>query len=486
MHLLSSPALKFCKRTPVPAEGFCDPLVDRSGCGSLRLNWIGGRAHRGCRAAFGVLFLLCASMGAVGAEAQPAAGAVEGSKVQAHLCVFPEEWASRIPPTGSVNYPEFLTTLYPGQKVSIGVMATGIGHDSYLSTAVLRVRFSVGPKVETKEGLKPVALRRIRAQGADFVLVALDAAGISAEERAETAAAMAQQTLAVFATDWEVPSVEQPVDAEVFVDVAGVAPPVALEPVKLRIKPNADWLKESLPSLEQFGQRMNRYQTDLSPGELLAWFTSAAERDSLRLESIQAFFVLRFRSNPEARGAAVAAYPSLTAKTQSALLWILRLAGYELNALFPQLPGDALAKFTPIEPMPDPRALPRFKDPVDVQAVGQLGHAMDRCWAGWMAAGDPSYLRALVELLGGAPDYPAYKAWQEKRGGAKGLNARVARGLAYQIAGWSIGSFQRTDPRVADWLAYWQNDPEVPAVVRQEIAKLPSNPVFRPDQPRQK
>jgi hypothetical protein len=54
------------------------------------------------------------------------------------------------------------------------------------------------------------------------------------------------------------------------------------------------------------------------------------------------------------------------------------------------------------------------------------------------------YLRALVGLLDGAEDFPTLQSWVKAKGGVKGLNAQVARGLAYQIAGWSIGSFQRT------------------------------------------
>ncbi len=161
------------------------------------------------------------------------------------------------------------------------------------------------------------------------------------------------------------------------------------------------------------------------------------------------------------------------------MLWVLRLGGADLPKLLPELSAETLATFNTVEPLPDPRRLPQFQDPVNPQEVRDIGHVMDRCWAGWMATGDKSYLRALVGLLEGAPDYEVFKAWQSERGGAKGLNARVARGLGYQIAGWSIGSFQRTDPLVADWLQYWQNDPAVPETTRREIAALSTNPAFK-------
>lgn len=65
--------------------------------------------------------------------------------------------------------------------------------------------------------------------------------------------------------------------------------------------------------------------------------------------------------------------------------------------------------------------------------------------------------------------------------GAKGLTARVARGLAYRTAGWSLSAFQREDPQVADWIAYWQRDPAQPEVVRTQLESLATNPAFRQD-----
>ena len=225
--------------------------------------------------------------------------------------------------------------------------------------------------------------------------------------------------------------------------------------------------------------QMNRHREDLSPGQVLNWFRVLAKSPALKAPPVSAFFAFTFKASPAARAAAVEAYPTLDPEIQPALLWVLRLGGYDLSQLLPTLSREALATFNAVEALPDPRLLPQFQDPVNLQAVRDIGNVMDQCWAGWMATGDRSYLRALVGLLEGAADYEAFKAWQNERGGAKGLNARVVRGLAYQIAGWSISSFQRTDPLVADWLHYWQNEPAVPAAVRREIAALPTNPAFQ-------
>lgn len=193
------------------------------------------------------------------------------------------------------------------------------------------------------------------------------------------------------------------------------------------------------------------------------------------------YFVFSFQANATTRAAVIAAYPSLPPETQSALLWVLRLGGSDLRQSFPAIPEEFIARYDSVTPLPDPRQLAEFRDPVDPGALRQLGNTMDLCWSGWMATGDKSYLRTLTGLLGHPGDFAELKTWQKNRGGEKGLNARVANGLAYQIAGWSIGSFQRTDPLVADWLAFWQNDPGMPEIVRGEIGGLATNPAFRRD-----
>ena len=96
-----------------------------------------------------------------------------------------------------------------------------------------------------------------------------------------------------------------------------------------------------------------------------------------------------------------------------------------------------------------------------------------------MASADESYLRALVDLLGGGADYPVLQNWIQTRGGVKGLNASVARGLAYQTAGWSIGAFEKADPHVDDWIQYWKDDPTFPLGLRKQLDSLYSNPAFR-------
>lgn len=423
----------------------------------------------------GLFFVLLAR-----AEVQLVAGQEAPNEILPRVFVFSADWAERIPPAGRVNAPEFLTTLQPGQKIAVGLMAKGPDRDRLFDGVSLTIR----PATPTKAGgswrdLKPVTVRPIKAEAADFALLALKAAGIAEAERGKLEKATALVTLAVFAPEWTAPMDGGETDVELRVEVTGAAMPVAPEPVRLRIRSVANWAKEPPLSDGEISKQMNRHRENLSPGQLLAWFRVMAKSPALKAPPVHALFAFAFKANPAARAAAVEAYPTLEPEVQPALLWVLRLGGADLPGLFPALTPETLATFNAVEPLPDPRRLPRFQDPVNLQEVRDIGNVMDQCWAGWMATGDKSYLRALVGLLEGASDFAVFKAWQEERGGAKGLNARVARGLAYQIAGWSISSFQRTDPLVADWLQYWQSDPAMPKVIRQEIMALPTNPAFQ-------
>ncbi len=413
------------------------------------------------------------------AELKRVQGAELPNRIGSHVLVLSPSWAGRLPPTGAVNVPKGCGVLSPGQTLAVGLLGQGPAHEHLFDgvAANLRIKAADGTVTE-RRGLRPVAVRRVKGEGADMALVALKAAGIPEADLATAADTMAMMTVAVFATDWTVPAAAGG-DCELSLEVAGTAEPVTTEPARLPVKTVAEWLKAPpLPEME-IGKQLRNYEATRSPGELLAWFNVVAKSRMLKSPPVHTFFAYAFNADPAVRAAVVEGYPLLDPATQSALLWVLRLGGANLRDLFPSESAETLAPFKELAPLPDARRLPRFHDPVNVQEAAEIGHAMDRCWSGWMATGDQTYLRALVDLLDGADDFATFVAWTKARGGAKGLDARVVRGMAYQIAGWSIGSFQRTDPLVADWLAYWQTDPTVSVIIRRELGTLLTNPAFK-------
>lgn len=396
------------------------------------------------------------------------------------IVVLSTDWLRQIPSSERVNYPEFLTSLYPGQKVALAIATEGPDRDKLLNGVKVNLQFSSPSKgAQEFNDLKPVGIRQIKAEGADIAMIVLNAGGISKKDRTAMEKATSLVSIAVFQTDWSAPIVDRVEEVKISLTLSGNKSLPAIEPMTIKVRPATDWLKESIPSIEEVGKYLNRYHEDLSPGHLLAMLRAVAESGDIRNPAINGFFSVAYKENQTARNTAVALFPTLDQKTQDALLVILRMGGQDLRVLFPTLPKERIASWDAVEASKDPRDLLHFKDPVTPEAVSRIGGIMDQCWAGWMATGDKSYLRALVGLLEGASDFQAFESWKSTRGGVTGLNARVARGLAYQIAGWSIGSFQRTDPLVMDWLLFWENEPAFPPVLRKEIASLASNPAFR-------
>lgn len=414
------------------------------------------------------------------AEVRNATAASAPNRIRSSVLVLSPQWPAQIPPKGPVNVPEFFTTVYPGQRIAVGLVAEGPDREHAFDGA--KVSVQIAPEADAPIGrrdLPPITVRHLKAEGADFALMALEAGGISTADRTATAEKTTLVTLAVFVPDWTVPATSAAAEVTLTVDITGTMLPVTLEAVHLKIRPTSDWLAGPAPSAEEAGKQLNRHRSGVAPGELISWLGAVARAGHLRIPAASSYFVFAFKTNPAAHAAAIAVCEQADPELQPALLLVLRRGGDDLSQLFPTLPAAALEPFEAVEPLADPRQLPQFRDPVDPSTLSKLGNTMDECWSGWSTTGDKTYLRAIVNLLEGASDYPALTAWQKARSGAKGLNARVARGLAYQIAGWSISSFQRADPQVMDWLLFWQNDPTVSPIVRREIAALPTNPAFR-------
>jgi hypothetical protein len=390
------------------------------------------------------------------------------------------DWAGQIPPSGRVNAPEFLNSIYPGQKIALVLMAEGPDRDKMLNGIKIHVRF-VSSKTGVAElrDLNPVAIRQIKAEGADVALLVLMAGGIAKKDLTEMEKNTSFVCFAVFQPDWTAPDVGTAGETQITATIAGNQKAIAIEPLKITVRPTTDWLKELPPGREELSKDSNRYHEYMPPGRLLARLGAMAKSGNLKIDSIVTYFAIAYRENVAARNAAIALFPVLDQDTKNALAFVLRLGGQDVGKLLPTVAPDTIASFNSVEPLGDPRVQLHFQDPVSPEQVRNIGVIMDRCWAGWMATGDQAYLKPLVGLLDGAADYPILQAWIKSRGGVKGLNAQVARGLAYQIAGWSIGSFERTDPHVSDWLLFWEKDSTFSPTVRKEIGTIAGNPAFR-------
>lgn len=416
----------------------------------------------------------------VGAEIHTvAASKPVPNRIRAQGLVISAKWLDLLPPAGRVNAPEQLRAVYPGQKVAVALIAEGPDRDTLFRGVTIDLKIASADGTIEEHGLKAVAVKAIKAEGADMAMLALNAGGIEEGDRRKLEAATSLVTFGVFQPAWSVPVTEQAGEIRISGTVFGQPLPFTMEPVTLQVRSTADWITATTEHASEAQKALNRYHLDPPPGRLIGMLGSMARSGRVEKPAVLSFFTIAFRENGFARDEAIACFASLDAKTQSALLLVLRLGGYDTSVLAAGMSEESQKTLSAVEPAKDPRHFITYRDPVNIRQVNETAANMDRCWGGWMATGDQSYLRAVVGLLAGAPDFPAYQALVKTQGGQKGLTAAVARGLAYKVAGWSIGAFQRADPLVSDWLFYWQDDPAFPAPLRKELAGLAGNPAFR-------
>lgn len=404
------------------------------------------------------------------------------TRVSEQMWVIPSGWSDRIPPTGPVNAPGHLAVLAPAQHIALALLAEGADRDLALQGRTLQVRItsSRGSELITAT---PSGVRHIKAEGADMALSILKAGGIKGADSEDLQQKMSLVSLVSFELPWEAPAVTEEEVITLQAELKGGATPApALKPLTLELRPWSAWWeakKGEAPDLNAFEKGFHEQP---EPGLLLPMLKEAVRQNAIQTHGVYGFFVAAFRSQLAARDAVMAELPKMDPKDRWAVLMVLRLGGMDVSKASAGLAEDAQKALMDAQPLADPPALLSFEDPVDPQLAGGLGIPMDQCWGGWMATGDPKYLKGLVGQLAYASCLQDLETFMKTKPGAKGLNAKVARGLAYRTAGWSLSAFEREDPQVADWIAYWQRDSTQPAVVRTELETLATNPAFRQSQ----
>jgi hypothetical protein len=285
--------------------------------------------------------------------------------------------------------------------------------------------------------------------------------------------------MAIFEPGLEVPTDLKGGQVEITARLRGGSDPVpALTSCLLPVRPWDAPRAFAEPDEKTIEATMKQFHEVPRLAEVLPMLKAACKTKGFEQAAVHGFFVAAFQRYPLLKAQALKALPSLGNQEKWALLVVLRMGGEDIRPHGAGLPAEVMASLQEVAPLADPRGFQPFRDPVDPNTVAGFGVPMDLCWASWCATGDPSYLRALVGLLAGAPHFPAYQSWLTAKGGATGLNAKVAEGLRYQVAGWSLSAFQFADPQVADWLLAFEQDPSLPEGVRKELGHLAGNPAF--------
>jgi hypothetical protein len=150
--------------------------------------------------------------------------------------------------------------------------------------------------------------------------------------------------------------------------------------------------------------------------------------------------------------------------------WSYGSAGYDIGSVLSVLSEEEQRKFL---------SLPQLQDPFDLAPTRDLFQHLDMMWAVYMATGDFKAVQTIAGTLSWRADYEAFDKLRNTPNHPSTLTPSIVRGVTYTAAGWSLWSFQRNDPLVADYIEYLLASPDTSDSIKTELRGLSSNPAFK-------
>lgn len=385
-----------------------------------------------------------------------------------------DHWNGLLP---TVNAPNIRTQAFPGQHLTVALGAQGADRDKLLKGSICSFTVSYGDSPRQYTALRPVQVRRIKAEGADFVNYILDAVKIQKPEMDD---ALTMVSLAIYDLDWQVPSDAHDGTATF---TGSVTTPdgktVQLKPATLEIQ-SADHVAKhgAFKDQKEGGEWSMTYYQHPNPFRLLHELRVMHGDKSATQPNIIEFYVQVLKSSPLAAQDLMKRLPQEERPTKVYALLLLSEAGYDLSACLPFLPQEDRDTFKQVRaaalPLPDP-----YDFSVNLEDPYQITSRMDMLWSIFLATGDQKPARAIADTLAWRDDGKAVLELKKSKKRIESITPGLLHGLAYGAGGWSLGSFFRNHPLVADYVDAWRADPKTPQVIREELGTLITNEAFK-------
>jgi hypothetical protein len=367
-----------------------------------------------------------------------------------------------------VNAPGKVKLLNPGQCIRAGVVATGDNRDEYLDRTKLsfRVKFS-GQNQD--HPLAPLAqTKQIKPEGGDFVTEALAAGGIKNP-------LLTTASMGVSADNWCVPADAVGGSATVEAEVETPAGHKTLKPATLQIEGYETGSKRQFKDAEEASNFLMHYHWEPNPARLFPALQSLAAVKSLRenpanLESSAVTFGSALKASPAAAQDFMTRISSETGFTRAFGLLALLEGGYDIGPVLKAMSDEDRQKFA---------QRPDLPDPYDFSHVEDIGAREDMLWGIFMTTGDIAPLQQITSALKWRADWDDLQKARKSSNPPKEWTPAIGRAVGYAAAGWSLGSFQRTDPLAADYIEYMTASPDTPPAIKSELTGLFTNPAFR-------
>jgi len=367
-----------------------------------------------------------------------------------------------------VNAPQNITLLNPGQCIRVAIYATGDNRDAYLENTQLSFEVKFAGKTQDYP-LAPLAqIKQIKPEGGDFVTGALGAAGIQNP-------LLTMASMGVSGAAWCVPADAKDGEATVDAEVESPGGHKKLHSSDIQIESFETGSKHAFKDDNEFSDFLQTYYRQPNPARLLPAIEfiigdAAARSRAGVAESTAAFLSAALKADPVAAKDLQARILAEPPGTRVFGLLLLRTAGYDVSGSLASLSAAEQEKFKAVPPLPDP-----YDIPMTPQAFTRL----DMMWAVFGATGQFEPVSRIASTLEWRSDYDAFDKLRKSGQRPSELTPSIVRGLTYAAAGWAMGSFQRNDPLVADYIEYMLASPDVSPAIKTELKGLQTNPAFQ-------
>lgn len=371
--------------------------------------------------------------------------------------VVTEQWSATLP---LVNPPNSLEYLSPGQCIRAAVVVDGNDNQKLISGVGIGFTVHLG---QTQQGFPvapPQATKHLKPEGYDVVAGALHAANVDAPD-------MSMASMAASAAKWCVPP-DAPAGA-VTVDVTATFQNKTshLKPATLTID-SMTHPQVPFSTADNASRWIMTYYRDPRPA-LLVPVMSLLSPEQQASSNMEEFILAASRADPVAASLLGDQIAAAQRPTQLLLLNLLSKAGVRL--------------VHPVVLNPDDQTIldnaPPLPDPYDTTINQQLFSKQDMLWADFFATGSVKPVQTLAGELTWRADYDAFDKMRKSGQHPAALTDSIIRGVAYTAAGWSLGSFDRTDPLAADYIEALEASPDTPPELKRELPLLLTDPAFQ-------
>jgi len=383
-------------------------------------------------------------------------------------------WQGLLP---QVNAPAVRTKAYPGQRLTIAVGAQGKDREALLKGATYTFTVHFGGATTTFKDLRPNQIRPIKAEGADFVSFIAKEIKLPAAELDQMLSVV---SLALFDLEWVVPADTKGGLATFSVTASGPArtsPGFQESTVDIwsydRVAQEGNF-----KDLQAAGDWMMSYYQQPSPSRLLHALRVAGNEPRTYQPQMITFYSDVLKADP---GAAADLLTRLSAEpipTRFFGYYLLRVAGYDLTGALASLPQEQREGFDKcvegFAALPDPYDL--APDQADYM---KIPNHMDMLWSHFLVTGSQEPVKAIASVLQWRAEGKAFVDLRKSGKKPEALTLEIVRAISYMASGWSLGSFVRNHPLVADYVALWKMDMTTSQVVKEELGTLLTNEAFK-------